>query len=148
MSTLESHTRLTLLLSHRGWAAMTRISSLTPLTLATLLAGCAFENQFRNVRTGSPHAVLIGDGVTLFHINGQPTSFWRCRERFRIPVGPTTVRTVAGYWDVHDYPLLRFTAEAGHTYSVQRQRTDNFDRVVVRDGASKLIAASEREQKR
>ena len=125
---------------------MTRLSSLAPLALAASLAGCAYPNQFRDVRTDSPHAVLVGDGVKLMHINDQPTSFWRSSERFHISPAPTTVRVIAGYrGDIH-YPLLRFTAETGHSYSVQRQHSDGSDRIILRDGGEHVVAQAEREQ--
>ena len=122
---------------------MTRLYS---FALALLLSGCAYPNQFRNVRTDSAHAILVGDGVTVMHINDQPTSFWRCRERFRVPPGATTLLTVAGHWDIQSYAVLPFTAEAGHTYSLLRQRTDGSDRVVLRDGSEHIVAQAERQQ--
>jgi len=125
-----------------------KIVSLGALTLTMLVAGCAYPNQFRNVRADSPHAVLVGDSVKLFHINDQPTSFWRTRERFRISPGSTTVRIIAGYYgDVH-YPLLRFTAEAGHTYLVQRQQSGGSDSILLQDGGERVVAQLEREQTR
>ncbi|MEY4387140.1 MAG: hypothetical protein RLY20_2423 [Verrucomicrobiota bacterium] len=127
---------------------MTRIYSFGVLTLAMLFAGCAYPNQFRSVRADSPHAVLRGEGVKLMHINEQPTSFWRTRERFRVPPGSTTVRVISGYrGDVH-YPLLRFIAEAGHSYSVQRQQSGGSDTIVLRDGDARVVAQMEREQTR
>ena len=122
---------------------MTRILS---FTLLAFVAGCAYPNQFRNVRTDAPHAVLAGDGVKLMHINAQPTSFWRTRERFRILPGSTTVRVISGFRGEVDYPLLRFTAEAGHSYSVQRQQSAGSDAIVLRNGGERVVARMEREQ--
>ena len=124
---------------------MTRLTLLLPLVLATMLTGCAYPNQFRNVRADAPHAVLVGDGVTVMHINGQPTSFWRCRERFRVPPGATTLRAVAGHWEIqtHAFP---FTAEVGQTYSLRRQRADGSDRVVLRDSGEHVVAQAERQE--
>lgn len=120
---------------------MTRLGSFA----LVLLASCAYPNQFRNVRADSPHAVVVGEGVRLMHINDQPTSFWRSRERFWVSPGSVTVRTISGYrGDVH-YPLLRFRAEAGHTYLVQRQRAEGSDRVIIRDAGERIIAQAERE---
>jgi len=124
---------------------MTRLASLLPLLLSTLFTGCAYPNQFRNVRTDSAHAVVVGYGVTVMHINGQPTNFWRSRERFRVPPGATTLRAVAGHLDIQTY-VLPFTAEAGHTYSLRRQRADDSDRVVLRDGGEHVVAQAERQQ--
>ena len=124
---------------------MTRLLS---FTLLAFVAGCAYPNQFRNVRAESPHAVLVGEGVTLFHINGQPTRFWRARERFCVPPGTTTVRVISGYRGEVDYPLLRFTAEAGHRYSVQRQQSAGSDLILLLDGAERVVAQLERETAR
>lgn len=80
------------------------------------------------------------------HINEQPTSFWRCREQFRVSPGSVTLRVISGYrGDVH-YPLIRFTAEAGHTYSVRRQQSASSDRIIVRDAGERMVAQPEREQ--
>lgn len=114
-------------------------------TLLVFVAGCSYPNQFRNISADSPHAVLVGDGAKLFHINGQPTSFWRTRERFRIPAGLTTVRVISGYYgDVH-YPLIRFTAEGSHSYSIVHQRIAGSDSVILLDGRERL-AQVERER--
>jgi hypothetical protein len=116
-------------------------------TLLVFAAGCSYPNQFRNIPTDSPHAVLVGDGVTLFYINGQPTSFWRMRERFRIPGGLTTVRVISGYYGDVQYPLIQFTAEASHSYSIVHQRIAGSDSVILLDGRERL-AQVEREQER
>lgn len=97
----------------------------------TALAGCAYPNQFRNTDTSLPHAVLIGEGVKAFHINGQPTSFWRCRESFRIPVGRTTVRALTGSWSYPDYPLVEFTAQADFTYVLTHQQSNEVHSLLV-----------------
>ena len=122
-----------------------RIYPLGGFTLAMLVAGCAYPNQFLNVRAESPHAVLVGDGVKLMHINDQPTSFWRTRERFRISPGSTTVRVISGYRGEVHYPLLRFTAEAGHAYSVHRRQIPGSDTIVLRDGDGRVVAQIEGE---
>jgi hypothetical protein len=121
------------------------ITSAVLLTLLAFVAGCAYPNQFHNVRTESPHAVLVGKGVTLFHINEQPSSFWRTRERFRVPPGTTTVRVISGYRGEVHYPVLRFNAEAGHRYSVQRQQSAGSDLILLRDGVERVVAQLERE---
>ena len=119
---------------------------MSDFALLALLSGCAYPNQFQNVRSKSPHAILVGDGVAVTHINGQPTSFWRSRERFNILPGPTTLRTVAGYWDVHDYPVLQFAAEPGHRYFLGRISTNGADRVVLSESDKRTIAQTERLQ--
>jgi len=124
---------------------MTRFTALWSLLVAASFSGCAYPNQFRNARTDSPHAILIGHGVTVTHINDQPTAFWHCREKFRLPPSPTTVRTVAGHWKVHDYRALQFTAEANHSYSLRREQTGATDHVVLSDGQGRIIAKAARQ---
>jgi hypothetical protein len=97
----------------------------------TVLTGCSYPNQFRNTDTSLPHAVLVGNGVKAFHINGQPTSFWRCRESFRIPIGPTTVRPLTGTWSYPDYPLVEFTAQAGFTSLLTHQESNEVHSVLA-----------------
>jgi len=109
----------------------------------TLVTGCAYPNQFRNVRADAPHAIVVGEGVTVTHVTDQPTSFWRCRERFRVPPGATTLRAVAGQWDIQTY-TLPFTAEAGQTYSLRLQRADGSDRVVLRNSREHIDAQAEK----
>lgn len=122
----------------------TLLSMTLSLFAAALLVGCAYPNQFRNVRGGSPHAVLVGEGVTLFHINGQPTSFWRFGERFCVSPGLTTVRVIAGRLGEVEFPLLRFTAEAGQTYSIQRNHGGGSDRIILRDRGERVVVELER----
>ena len=116
------------LVNLRRSAVMTSFLALPLSMLLILAAGCAYPNQFHNVRIESPHANLVGYGVKLTHINDQPTSFWRSSEQFRISPGPNTVRVIAGYRGDVRYPLLGFTAQAGGIYSVQQEHSDNFDR--------------------
>ncbi len=124
---------------------MNTLVSVTPsLFAAVLVAGCAYSNQFRNIRAGSPHAVLVGEDVTLFHINGQPTSFWRFRERFFVVPGPTTVRVISGRLGEVEFPELRFTAEEGQTYSIQRKRGGGSDRIILRDSGGRVVVEPER----
>ena len=111
---------------------------------AALLSGCAYPNQFRNVRAVSVHAVLVGEDVRLPHINGQPTSFWRFRERFRIPPGPTTVRVISGHLGEVEFPLLQFEAEAGQTYSIQRKCGGGSDSIILRESLERVVVELER----
>ncbi len=96
-----------------------------------LLAGCRYPNQFRNVATYSPHANLVGSHVKIVAINGQPTSFWRCGEQFRVPPGHTAVNPITGVWDFRDYPALEFTAIAGYRYTLRRQVTNRCHGVLL-----------------
>ncbi len=93
---------------------------------------------------GSPHALLVGEDVSLFHINGQPTSFWHFRERFWIPPGPTVVRVISGSPGEMEFPLLQFEAEVGQTYSIQRRRVGGSDRIILRDSGGRVVVELER----
>jgi hypothetical protein len=125
--------------SQRLWLALAFVAALL------LVAGCSYPNQFRNVSSDTPHAVLVGQRVTASHINQQPTSFWRSRESYRIPPGPTTVRPVTGFWDFQDYPVIEFTAIAGHRYTLTHQQSNDSHRVLVwarpMDGADERVVA-------
>jgi hypothetical protein len=100
-----------------------RILSLTPVMLAILVAGCAYPNQFRNVGAKFPHAVIIGDKVGVMAINGQPTSFWRSSERFRIPLGTNVLRTAHSDWrETFGYEKVMFVATARSEYVLSRKR--------------------------
>lgn len=114
------------------------------IVAAPLLAGCAYPNQFHSVRIGSPHAVLVGEGVKLTHINGQPTSFWRFRERFCVVPGPTTLKVISGRLGEGEYPLMRFTAEAGQTYSIRREHGSGFDGIVLWDRGERSVVELQR----
>src|SRR5688500_511512 len=126
-------------------AAMTRIFC---FTLFAFVAGCAYPNQFRNVQTDSPHAVLIGDGVKLTDINQQPTSFWSTRQRFRVSPGPIVMRVISRDRANVRYDSIQYTAEAGHQYSVQRERANGSDGVSVRNSSEQRVAVAKRESAR
>jgi len=102
-----------------------------PLSICVALAAaaCRYPNEFRNTPGDAPHAVLGGTayphGGSVFptHINGQPTSFWRSRDVFRVPVGTTTVR--AAYSDRREtvgFAPVEFAATAGGHYVITRDR--------------------------
>jgi hypothetical protein len=124
---------------------MTRLLLILLFVLVNLLTGCTYPNQFRNVRTDSPHTVIVGDGVTVMHINDQPTSFWRCHERFRVPPGLTVLRFIGplNHWNTQRYTELSFTAEAGQTYSLRRERAASSDRVILRDSGELVVVQAE-----
>ncbi len=103
------------------------------LGLALFLAGCRFPNQFANTDTHFPHAILVGRHVAVEAINAQPTSFWRCGERFRVPPGTTTVNPITGVCDFRNYPALEFTAIAGYRYTLTHQVTNNCHSVLLRE---------------
>lgn len=126
---------------------MSRVLKSVPPTMAmalgTLLAGCAYPNQLRNTEKALPHASLTGQGVALTRINGQPTSFWRTREQFRIPPGPTTLAAVAGHWKILDFEEVRFNAEAGGQYVLSRQSNDGVEALALRDQDQRTLARVE-----
>ncbi len=117
--------------------------------IAVLLVGCSYPNQFRNVRANSPHAVLVGKSVYVTQINQQPPSFWRIGQTYRIPPGPTEVRTFVGSWNPFDMPRIEFTATAGHRYVLTRQTSNQLERVLLTQSASgaieqRIVAQAER----
>jgi len=113
------------------------------LALVMLGMGCAYPNQFRNTDKAVHHANLAGKRVAITHINGQPTSFWRTREMFRIPPGPTTLAAVAGHWKIVAFEEVRFNAEAGCEYVLSRQRIGGIEALELRDEDRRIIAQAE-----
>ncbi len=109
-----------------------------------MLGSCTYPNHYQNAPADSPHAVLVGSGVTILNINEKPTAPYRVPGPFRIPAGPTIVKAIAGRLDICDYPLLRFTAEAGQTYRVQRVHTPYMDQVAVRDASMQAVVEVDR----
>jgi hypothetical protein len=101
-------------------------SMLSACLVAAAVSGCAYPNQFRNVETGAPHALLTADagdhrrdsGPTVFAIDSQPTSFWRSKERFRLPPGPTTLKVVADR-QPYEFAPFSFDAIAGRHYHLR-----------------------------
>ncbi|MES2595072.1 MAG: hypothetical protein V4662_07045 [Verrucomicrobiota bacterium] len=83
--------------------------------------------------------------MTFTTINETPTAPYRIPGPFRIPAGLTTVKTVAGHLTICDYPVLRFMAEDGQTYRVQRVSTPYMDQVTVRDDAMRVVAEVQRQ---
>jgi len=83
---------------HSGPIGM-RASILLSLFVALTVVSCRHPNEFKNTPSGAPHALLRGtsypSGGHAFatHINGQPTSFWRSSDVFRIPTGTNVVHT-------------------------------------------------------
>ena len=129
-----------------------KLSSVLALLLAMTLIGCRYPNEFRNRSKKADHAVLRGP---VAHINGQPTSFWRFRDVFRIPPGSTTC-------DPWGYKTAEFVATAGGEYVLIRKRDrevpspvtatahpsttnawiiyDRRDRMTIQDKSSRLVA--------
>ena len=101
-----------------GWMALG--------ALALMSFGCRYPNQFQNVGSNSPHAVLTAEagatwrdrGPKVFTINAQPTSFWRASERFQIPPGQVTLKVIADRFP-YDFDPLTFMALDGRRYHIR-----------------------------
>jgi len=91
---------------------------------------CSFHHQFSDASRAQPHALLtaqpaeafLDSGPKIFQINGQPTSFWRSSERFRLPTGPVVLHVVADR-QPYRYAPLRFVAKPGHHYDVRYENS-------------------------
>jgi hypothetical protein len=98
--------------------------------LASLVLGaCRYQDEFRNVPANEPHAVLRGtkypDAGAIFagQVNGQPTSFWRFGDVFRIPAGDTLCRLAfSDRKETITYQPARFPAVANRIYVIERKR--------------------------
>ncbi|MBL9167868.1 MAG: hypothetical protein JNN07_09025 [Verrucomicrobiales bacterium] len=96
---------------------------------ALMSFGCRYPNQFQNVGSNSPHAVLTAEagatwrdrGPKVFTINAQPTSFWRSSERFQIPPGQVTLKVIADRFP-YDFDPLTFMALDGRHYHIRYER--------------------------
>src|ERR1035437_3945566 len=106
-----------------------RTSLLLSLFVALAAVSCRYPNEFKNTPSNAPHALLRGtaysNGGHAFatHINGQPTSYWRSGDVFRIPPGTNTVN--AAYSDRQEtlgYKAEEFVAIAGGEYAIARAR--------------------------
>jgi len=102
----------------------------TPLFLALVIgitAGCHYPNEFRNRPRNTSHSVIRGSANAFAsHINGQPTSFWRWGDVFRIPPGTTTCETAySDRRETHGYRELTFIARPGREYIVARMLEPN-----------------------
>jgi hypothetical protein len=127
---------------------------LSACLVAAAVSGCANPNHFRNVETGAPHALLTADagdhwgdrGPTVFAIDSKPTSFWRTKERFRLPPGPTTLKVIADR-EPYEFAPLSFDAIAGRHYHLRygdtRSSVALYD--VTDPSSSTLIKTSARE---
>lgn len=107
--------------------------------LMMLCAGCEAPNVFRNEPANRPHATLTSDNPPGFHgffglgrdvgphfINDQPAAFWRLRDRFRLPPGPTLLNVIT-VSQPYDFEPLRFTALSGHHYILRPTRIGGRD---------------------
>jgi hypothetical protein len=106
-----------------------KVTHSLPLFLALLLLGCRYPNEFNNTQTKAPHAILRGtkypNGGHTFAtlLNGQPTSFWRSSDVFRIPPGSNNCQIA--YSDRKEsigFKTAHFIAAAGQQYTIARRR--------------------------
>src|SRR5678816_3051732 len=107
-----------------------KIPRLSALFVALTLVSCRYPNEFKNAPANAPHAVLRGtkypNGAHVFatHINGQPTSFWRSSDVFRVPAGTNSCQTAYsdGKKTVGYKKTDPFIATAGRDYVIARKR--------------------------
>jgi hypothetical protein len=112
-----------------GRATRMQIPQFSVLVVALTLVSCRYPNEFKNTPANAPHAVLRGTRypngghVFAFHINGQPTSFWRSSDTFRIPAGTNTCSTVfSDGRETVGYKTEQIVATAGREYVIARKR--------------------------
>ena len=117
---------------------------LLTLFLGSLGTACESPGVFRDVPRNLPHAVITSDNPpgfrgffgrgreVFFHrINGQLTGFWRLRDTYRIPPGPTSVKA-SDSTEPYDYwPVMSFSARAGHRYTLRPTRLGDRDAVTL-----------------
>ena len=153
-----------------------RTSTLLLLLLAVI--GCRYPNEFKNVDQTTPHGVLRGTKYSnaghIFptHINGQPTSFWRSTDAFRIPEGTNSCEIAfSSRKESVGYAATSFVVEPGREYEIVREHkahddssvsakphlsttnawivTDRRDRALIREinaiGAVEIVAEAWRE---
>ena len=124
------------------------------------VSGCAYPNQYRDAPKRNPHAILssvntegyFGGDVSPFRINGQPTSFWRWNDTFRLRPGTNEIVAVYGgnafTNPPRQYLPLRLNAHAGHTYTLQHTHSPT-DSVFITDSAlptRPVVARAAREE--
>ena len=106
-----------------------KTSLLLSLFVALAAVSCRYPNEFKNTPNNAPHALLRGTAYPnaghafATHINGQPTSFWRSGDVFRIPPGTNAVRAAFSDRQVAlGYEAQEFVAIAGGDYVIARER--------------------------
>jgi hypothetical protein len=101
------------------------------LMLVVALTGtsCGYPDQFKNTGKDAPHAVLRGTKspkaghVFATHINGQPTSFWRSGDTFRIRPGKNVVRVAfSDRRETVGFKPMQFVCLAGGDYVIERKQ--------------------------
>lgn len=124
-----------------------------PMLLVPVIAlmSCSYPNQFQDQPPTKPHAVLTGAQAhhyfdrspTIFHINGQPTSFWRSKEQFHIPPGPTTLTVIADS-EPYDFAPLTFNARPRRHYQVRYEDNRSFAALYDITGNPELLERAKR----
>jgi len=153
-------------------------TSILSLFVALTAMSCRYPNEFKNTASNAPHALLRGttysNGGHAFatHVNGQPTSFWRSSDVFRIPPGTNAVRTAfSDRQETLGYKPEEFVAIASGDYVIERKREpavvspltatphpttpnawviyDRRDRVIIRQtnasGSDRVVAVAPKE---
>jgi len=102
------------------------------LSLTLFTFGC-YPNEFKNVNAKGPHAILRGTrypgGGHAFptHINGQPTSFWRMGDVFRIHSGTNSCNLAfSDRKETFSFNTAHFVSFAGGEYTISRKREPSF----------------------
>ncbi len=94
--------------------------------VALQISSCAFQGEYRGVQPGSRHASLTADkgaswrdrGPTVFAIDGEPTTFWRTDEEFRLLPGETVLTVIADK-EPYEFSPVRFSVDEGCHYHLR-----------------------------
>jgi hypothetical protein len=102
------------------------------ISLAVVACGC-YPNEFKNVHAKAPHAILRGTSYPNAghafptHINGQPTSFWRMDDVFRIHPGSNGCKIAfSDRKETFGFDTAHFVTIAGGEYVISRKRDASF----------------------
>jgi len=106
-----------------------RILRVLSLFAALAAVSCRYPNEFKNMPSNATHAVSRGTtyshagSIFATHINGQPTSFWRSSDVFRIRAGTSVVHTAySDRQETLSYKEVQFVAIAGRDYVLSRKQ--------------------------
>jgi hypothetical protein len=115
--------------SARAEVARFQVRTSTSLILLMAMVGCRYPNEFKNVNQTVPHGVLRGTKypnaghIFATHINGQPTSFWRSTDVFRIPAGSNSCEIAfSSRKETIGYAAMSFVTGLGREYEIVRER--------------------------
>lgn len=95
---------------------------ITTAAAICLLASCGTQQRFEESVASQPHAIVEGkEGASVAAINGQPPSFWRLGDRFRVPPGTVTVDpSFSDRRETVGYRKTSFNARQDHLYTLER----------------------------